>query len=195
MLRATTIVRKPAVKEDRIADTAWLDHQARSSRGVAVRGHGGLEFALDLGGAAVLNDGDAVKLEDGRLVQVRAAPQRLLEIRAENPLRLLRFAWQLGQRHAAAELKVDAIYVEHDPALAELARGQGCSVTDVTRPFQPERAEEHACDHHDHGHGGHQHRHDAHEHDHHHDHEHHHAHDHARHEQGAACGHDHKHEH
>jgi urease accessory protein len=186
MLRATTIVRKPAVKEDRIVDTAWLDHHERGGRGIAVKGHRGLEFALDLDRAAVLNDGDAVKLEDGRLVQVRAAPQRLLEIRAENPVRLLRFAWQLGQRHAAAELKADAIYVEHDPTLAELARGQGCRVTDVTRPFQPEQAEEHTCEHHDHGHGGHHH---------HHDHEHHHAHDHTGHKHGAACGHDHKHEH
>jgi urease accessory protein len=183
MLRATAIVRKPAVKDDRIADTAWLDHRVRGSRGVAVKAHGGLDFTLDLERAGVLNDGDAVTLEDGRLVQVRAAAQRLLEVRAENPLRLLRFAWQLGQRHAAAELKADTIYVEHDPALAELARGQGCSVTEVTRPFQPERAEEHACEHHDHGH-----HHEAPAHGHH-------AHAHDGHEHGAACGHNHKHEH
>src|SRR5215211_7494145 len=142
MLRATAIVRKPAVKEDRIADTAWLDHQGRGSRGVAVRGHGGLEFALDLDRAAVLNNGDAVKLEDGRLIQVRAAPERLLEIRAENPLRLLRFAWGLGGMHALVEIAADTLYVQDQPALAEMARGQGCRVTPVKRPFQPERADE-----------------------------------------------------
>jgi urease accessory protein len=188
MLRATSIVRKAAVKEDRVVDTAWLEHQAREGGPATVTSHGGLAFSLDLGRAAILNDGDAVKLEDGRLVQVKAAPERLLEIRAENPQRLLRFAWQLGQRHAAAELRGDVIYVQHDPTIAELARGQGCSVAEVNRPFQPERADEHACAHHDHGHDHHHHGHD---HDHHHDHAH------AGHEHGPACGgdHDHKHEH
>jgi urease accessory protein len=191
MLRATSIVRKAAVKEDRVADTAWLDHHAREGGRAVLRSHGGLDVTLDLERAATLNDGDAVKLEDGRLVQVRAAPERLLEIRAENPLRLLRFAWQLGQHHAAAELKSDVIYVDHDSHMAELARGQGCSVTEVTRPFQPERAE-HACDHHDHGHHGHGHAgHDHHSHDHAQAHGHDHAH--AGHEHGPACAHEHDH--
>ncbi len=52
-------------------------------------GEKGLEFLLDLEKAAILNDGDALKLEDGSLVLVKAAPQTLLEIRAESPLRLL----------------------------------------------------------------------------------------------------------
>ena len=165
MLRATTLVRKPAVKEDRVADTAWLDHKTRSRAKTAVKGHGGLEVQFDLERAAVLNDGDAVTLDDGRLLQVRAAPEPLMEIRAENPLRLLRFAWHLGQRHTPAEFKPEAIYFEEDPALADLARGQGCSATPVMRPFNPERADEHVCEHHDHhGHGGHHHDHSGHQH-------------------------------
>jgi urease accessory protein len=187
MLRATTVVRRPAVKPDRVVDTAWLDHRARAGRQHVLKGHGGLEFTLSLDKAAVLNDGDAVKLEDGRLVQVRAAPESLLEIRAENPARLLRFAWHLGQRHTEAEIAAEAVYVEDDPALAELARGQGCSITSVMRPFHPERADEHACEHHDHGHGGH---------DHHHGHDHHAGdHAHAGHEHGPACSHGHDHHH
>jgi urease accessory protein len=193
MLRATAVVRKAAVKQGRVADTAWLDHEARQSRHLALKGHGGLEFELDLDRATVLNDGDAVKLEDGRLVEVKAAPQRLLEIRAENPARLVRLAWHLGGEHVPAELHGDAIFVEDHPALAELARGQGCRVSPITRPFQPEHAEAHACAHDHHGH-------DHHDHGHHHGHapDHHghdHGHGHADHEHGPACGHGHKHEH
>jgi urease accessory protein len=187
MLRASAIVRKPALKVDRIADTAWLDHQARRDHHAKVRSHGGVEFSLDLDESAVLNDGDAVKLDDGRLVQVRAAPERLLEVRAENPLRLLRVAWGLGGMHAAVEIAAETLYVQDDAALAEFARGQGCLVTQVTRPFHPERAEQHVCDH---DHGGHHHGH------HHHDHHHAHGHEHAGHEHGASCGGGHhKHEH
>ena len=202
MLRATAIVRKAAVKSDRVADTVTLDHEGRHRRRVALKGEGGLDFLLDLDKAAVLNDGDAVKLEDGRLVLVKAAPQSLLEIRAENPLRLMRIAWHIGNRHTPAEIAADAIYIEDDHVLAEMVRGQGGTATPVTRPFQPERgAYEHDCGH-DHGHP-HGHAHDLH-HDHGHDHHHDHCHSHDHHvdaernhrEHGPGCGQAHQgHEH
>src|ERR671939_1707162 len=139
MLRATAIVRKPAVKPERVADRVTLDHEGRRRRRIALKGEGGLDFLLDLDKATALNDGDAVKLEDGRLVQVKAAPQRLLEVRAENPLRLLRMAWHIGNRHTPAEIGTDAIWIEDDHVLAEMVRGQGCTAITVERPFRPER--------------------------------------------------------
>jgi urease accessory protein len=198
MLRATAVVRKAAVKPDRVADTVVLDHEGRHRRRVALRGEGGLDFLLDLDKAVALDDGDAVRLEDGRLVEVRAGPQALLEIRAENPLRLMRVAWHIGNRHTPAEIAADAIWIEDDHVLAEMVRGQGCTATPVLRPFRPERgAYDHACGH-DHGHHHHAHGHahhrgdDAHHHDAaaRHDHEH-----------GPGCGHHghgghgHKHDH
>jgi urease accessory protein len=209
MLRATAIVRKPAVKAERVVDTVTLDHEGRSRRRFALQGDNGLDFLLDLDKATVLAEGDAVKLEDGRLVQVKAAPQRLLEIRAENPLRLMRLAWHIGNRHTPAEIAADAIYIEEDHVLAEMVRGQGGTATPVSRAFHPERgAYEHDCGH-DHGHGhahghahdhGHSHSHahaNAHSHDPAHEHAHAHAEAHAGHghDAGCGCGHDHHHEH
>jgi urease accessory protein len=185
-----------------VADTVTLDHEGRQRRRIALIGEGGLDFLLDLEKATALNDGDALKLEDGRLVQVKAAPQRLLEVRAENPLRLMRIAWHVGNRHTPAEITADALYIEDDHVLAEMVRGQGGTATLVTRPFQPERgAYEHDCGH-DHGHAhhhGHAAEHHGHDHAHaeaqshsqgnepgtcsgHHHHEHHHEH-------GPGCGH------
>jgi urease accessory protein len=205
MLRATTVVRKPAVRAEKVVDSVTLDHGARECSSVAMKGEGGLAFEVDLGKSTTLNDGDALRLEDGRLVQVKAAPERLLELTAESPLRLLKVAYLLGNRHASSEVTAEAIYIEDDPALAELARGQGCAVTPVTRAFKPERIAEHDCGHdhhHHHGHGHHHHDHDhAHEH---HSHEHHgHSHAHGHHEHdhhhahgaGCGCGHDHHHDH
>ena len=182
MLRATSIVRRPAVKAERVADTLTLDHAGRSARRADLTADGGLGFRLELDRDATLNDGDALKLEDGRLVQVKAAPQRLLQVGAENPVRLLKLAVQIGARHAAVEVTPEAIYIEDDPALAELARGQGCTVRAVTRPFQPERTE-HDCGH-DHGHHGHGHGHHGHGHGHH-------GHDHAGHDHAHGGAHDH----
>lgn len=196
MLRATTIVRRPAVKPDRVVDTLTLDHEARHRRRLSLTGENGVAFLLDLERATILDDGDAVKLEDGRLVQIKAAPERLIEIRAETPLRLMKVAWHVGNRHVAAELTADALYIAHDHVLLEMVRGLGATATLVDRPFRPERGayESHAHDHgHQHGHGesegtghshdhacgcGHQHGAGGHGHDHgheHHQHGHHHG--------------------
>ena len=175
MLCATTVVRRPAVKPDRVADTITLDHEARHRRRVALTGDAGLAFLLDLDRATVLDDGDAVKLEDGRLVQVRAAPERLIEVTTDNPLRLMKVAWHIGNRHVAAEITSDAVFIAHDHVLLEMVRGLGAAAREVERPFRPERgAYEGGHAHgpdcgHDHGQGGHDHA--AHDHGHgHHDH-------------------------
>ena len=96
MIRATSIVRKLAVKAERVSDSVTLDHEHRHRRRIKLTSDGDLEFLLDLDKASGLDDGDALKLEDGRLILVKAAPQQLLEIKAENPLRLLRVAWHIG---------------------------------------------------------------------------------------------------
>ncbi|WP_375459000.1 urease accessory protein UreE [uncultured Enterovirga sp.] len=173
MIRATTIVRRPAVKAERVADTLTLDHEGRHRRRFAMTAEGGLAFLLDLDRATVLDDGDAVKLEDGRLVQVRAAPERLIEITTGNPLRLMKVAWHIGNRHVAAEIGEEALYIPYDHVLLEMVRGLGATAREVERPFRPERGAYEG------GHG--------------HDHEHDHDHGHAAHAHGDACGcgHDH----
>ncbi|MFH6783632.1 MULTISPECIES: urease accessory protein UreE [Methylobacterium] len=200
MQRATTIVRKAAVRPDAVADEVALDHAARSRRHAELTAQGGLAFRLDLDRETTLEDGDAVRLEDGRLVRILAAPQALLAVKAENPVRLTRLAWQLGSNHVQAEVTADALYVLDDPVVAELIRSQGCTAGALLRPFRPEKeaaAHDHSTCGHDHGHAhhGHDHAHEGHDrkdHDHgHHDHAHHdhghrhgHAHDHPAHEHG-----------
>lgn len=161
MLRATSVVRKAAVKQDRVVETLTLDHEDRGRRRLALKGDAGLDVLLDLDKPTALNDGDAVRLEDGRLVLIRAAAQSLLEIRADNPLRLMRVAWHIGNRHTPAEITAEALYIENDHVLAEMVRGQGCAMAVVERPFQPERGaydHDHAsCDHPSHDHTSHDH--------------------------------------
>ncbi len=181
MLRAIAVVRKAAVKADLVADTMSLTAGERVLSHAVAKGEGGLGFLVDLDKARLLNDGDALKLEDGRLILVTAAAEPLLEVRAENPLRLLKAAWQMGGLHAPAEFAGDAMYVQEDDELAEILRGLGCSVSETSRPFNPEQAGGHCC----HGHGDHDHHHHHdHEHDHHHGHDHHHHHD----DHGGGCG-------
>ncbi len=212
MIRATSVVRRPAVRAEKVADIITLDHQARHRRRIAMTADGGLAFLLDLEKATVLADGDAVKLEDGRLVQVKAAPEALVEVRTLNPLRLMKVAWHLGNRHVPTEITEDAVYFAEDHVLMEMVRGLGAGVEKVMRPFRPEKGAYEAAEAHGHGEAGH-HDHEHHDHSHHdhghHDHghhEHHGQHDYhggadpqaaEPHEHGpdCGCGHDHHHDH
>ncbi|SDA26295.1 urease accessory protein [Methylobacterium sp. UNC378MF] len=161
MIRATRIIRRDALSGGEIVDRVVLDHGDRHRRRVAMRGAGGLGFLLDLPEPTVLEDGDALVLQDGRLVWVEAAPERLLEIRAGSDHALKRLIWHIGNRHIAAEIGPDAVWIAHDHVLAEMVRGLGGTAESVERPFRPEGGA-YSGDHgHDHPHGGHHHHHAA----------------------------------
>ncbi|MFJ5487945.1 urease accessory protein UreE [Hansschlegelia beijingensis] len=147
MTRAVSVIRRPAVKPGAVADAITLDHEARGRRRLAMTTDGGLDFLLDLPRPANLNDGDALQLEDGRLVLVRAAEEELVEVTAATPLRLAKIAWHLGNRHTPAEVTEDAIYVPPDHVLVEMVRGLGGATRPVTRPFRPEHGAYHSHDH------------------------------------------------
>jgi urease accessory protein len=139
VIRGTAILRHSAVGSKRIADRITLDHGDRHRRRVALTGQGGLAFLLDLDRATVIEDGDAVVLEDGRLVEVRAAPERLAEITSHDPLLIKKVIWHIGNRHVSAEITDDAVYIAEDHVLIEMVSRLGAGVTLVRRPFRPER--------------------------------------------------------
>jgi len=170
-------------------DTVVLDYDERYRRRFAMTGVRGLGFMLDLPEAVMLRAGDGLKLEDGGVVEVVAAPEPLAEIRAADSAALTRVAWHLGNRHLPTELTKRSLRIRRDPVIEDMARGLGATVVAIDAPFNPEGgAYVRAAGGHDpdHRHGD--------DHDHHHDHDHghdhndqdHHDHDH---------GHDHSHGH
>jgi len=190
------------------ADTIVLDFDDRHRRRLAMTGTRGLSFLLDLEEAVALRGGDALVLEDGRLVEVVAAPEPLLEIRGGDPLHLVRIAWHLGNRHLPTQLMPRALRIRRDHVIAEMVRGLGGRIVEIEAPFNPEggaystsqtgAVPVHGHDHghhHDHGHDHHDHGHGHHDHGHHgHDHGRSGAHD-AAHVHDDHCGHDHAHDH
>ncbi len=171
MLRAIEVIAKGDWKADP-ADTVVLDFDDRHRRRVTMEAVKGLSFLLDLPEAVALRTGDAVKLEDGRLVEVISASEPLSEVRAENPEHLLRLAWHLGSRHLPVQIAQGRLRIRRDPALTAMIEGLGGKTRPIEAAFDPEGGAylqaRHA--HHDH------------DHQHHagckHDHSHEHAHDH-----------------
>ncbi|MFT4097682.1 MAG: urease accessory protein UreE [Rhodoblastus sp.] len=173
-------------------DTVVLDFDDRHRRRIAMKGSRGLDFVLDLPDAVMLRSGDALALEDGRLVEVLSAPEPLLEIVARDQRHLVRVAWHLGNRHLPTQIMGAKLRIRRDHVIADMARGLGADVREIEAPFDPEGGAyaQHVATH---GHD-HEHAHDHHAHDHeardHHGHDHsHHAHDH---HDPCGCGHDHR---
>ena len=192
MIRATEVRGQYRWKEGP-ADTVVLDFDDRHRRRMAMKGTRGLEFLLDLEAAIALRGGDALVLEDGRLIEVVAAPEPLVEIKGADPLHLVRIAWHLGNRHLPTQIVGKGLRIRRDHVIEAMVKGLGARIVEIEAPFDPEggayaAAHEHAA--HGHDHTGHHHAHDhnqghAHHHgDHHHhdehcDHEHHHGDSHA----------------
>jgi urease accessory protein len=176
------------------ADTVVLDFDDRHRRRMAMTGTRGLEFLLDLENAVALRGGDALVLEDGRLIEVVAAAELLLEIKGSDPHHLIRVAWHLGNRHLPTQLMPKALRIRRDHVIEAMVKGLGARVMEIEAPFDPEggayaaSAHDHSHEHHGHDlhhdhhhHDSHDHGHDDHDHHDHHDHGHHghsHAHDH-----------------
>jgi urease accessory protein len=164
MLHARTTLRKGQLGPRAIVDTITLDRQSRHRRRVVLKTDGGRELLLDLATATYLADGDALLLDSGGVVLVKAAAEELTEIKVDDTLALARIAWHLGNRHTPAEVTERAIYIQPDHVLEEMVMGLGARAQRVMRPFEPEGG----------AYGGH----GPLQHGHHHHHDHSHSHDH-----------------
>ena len=99
----------------------------------------GQELLLQLERGAPLQPGEWLSgASGGPVVQVIAAPETLLRVRARAPLELLQAAYHLGNRHVALELRATELRLLDDPVLADLLGRRGLLVDRLQEPFQPE---------------------------------------------------------
>src|SRR5215471_14669540 len=137
MIRATKV--KPQHRfTDAPADAVVLDFDDRHRRRMVMTGTRGLNFLLDLQNAVALRGGDALVLEDGRLVEVVAAPEPLLEIRGHDPHHLIRLAWHLGNRHLPTQILAKGLRIRRDHVIEAMVKGLGARVIEIEAPFDPE---------------------------------------------------------
>jgi len=96
-------------------------------------------FLVDLGETVSLDHGDAFELEDGRLIEVIAAEEALIEITATpGGPGLHRLAWHIGNRHTPCQIEDNRLLIRHDPVLADMLGRLGAHVHLVSEPFTPE---------------------------------------------------------
>ena len=138
-------------------DSVALVYDERKRSRLKVTLASGAEAGIFLERGDHLHDGDRLGAEDGSaVVEILAAPERLVEATADNPLLFARAAYHLGNRHVPVQiLPTDAggrLRFQIDHVLADMVGGLGCGVAETEAPFQPESGAYGS-------HGGHQHHH------------------------------------
>jgi urease accessory protein len=145
--------------KEKAAGSLSLDFDARHRRRIRLTTDQGDDVLLDLPKAVAMADGDALQLEDGRLLKVRAVAEAVVEVRHNELNQLMRLAWHLGNRHLPTEIRDQVLRIRPDHVIEEMLHRFGAELVKVQAPFQPEGgaySSDHGH-HHDHDHSGHHH--------------------------------------
>jgi urease accessory protein len=183
MPRACTIL-QPGAARGEIADTLLLTFNDRCRQQGFAFGGKGTCVEFDFPSPPRLRTDDVVVLDDGRLVEIVAEAEPVLELRAKDFSALARLILALGNRHVPVEVLTNRVRVLPTAETQALITAYGLAPVSVTAPFDPEdeTRHEHHHDHH-HEHDGKE----AHGHEHRHAQQHEHA-------PGHAHGHEHRHQ-
>ena len=117
------------------AEICELSYDDRFLRRKRLETGAGRPFIVDLAHTTSLNDGDALLLEDGGRVRVRAAAEALLEV--SGPC-LTRLAWHIGNRHTPCQIEPDRLLIQRDHVIADMLDKIGARIREVVEPFTPE---------------------------------------------------------
>lgn len=99
----------------------------------------GEQVALVLNQGTVLRNADVLVADDGRLIVVQAALERVSRITAETARQLARAAYHLGNRHVLVEIGPDYLQIAHDAVLVDMLERLGSvTVNTVDQPFEPD---------------------------------------------------------
>lgn len=132
------------VAQKRLAAGAWtgtpagvcaLSYEDRFFRRRKLTVQDGWALVADFEQTTSLDHGDALELTDGRLVEIRAAPEALLAVTGPN---LTRLAWHIGNRHTPCQIDAGRLLIRDDPVIGHMLEHLGARLEKVTEPFTPE---------------------------------------------------------
>lgn len=124
-------------------DSVALVYDERKRSRLKVTLASGADAGIFLERGDHLQGGDKLLAEEGStVVEILAAPEKLIEAVADSPLLFARAAYHLGNRHVPVQIIPEVgggrLRFQSDHVLAEMLRGLGCEVSDCEAPFQPE---------------------------------------------------------
>ncbi len=118
-----------------VFDQIALDYEDRFLRRKTLTTERGLRFLVDLPKTTSLNHGGVLVLENASEIAIIAAPEDLLEIKADD---LTRLAWHIGNRHTPCQIEADRLLIQRDHVIKDMLDLIGAELREVVEPFTPE---------------------------------------------------------
>jgi len=146
-----------------VVDTLLLKFDDRCKQQGFVFGGKGTCIEFDFPAPPCLRTDDLLVLDDGKLAEVVADIEPVIEVRAEDFAAVTRLVLALGNRHVPVQVLRNRIRLQRRPEIEALVAEHGLAAIEMAAPFEPDDGPHK----HDRGHG----------------HDHHHAHGHAHHQQ------------
>lgn len=119
-------------------DRLVLAFDTRCKSRLRARLASGEECGLFLPRGTVMRGGDKLLATDGRIAEVVAAVEPLMEAASGDSLQLARAAYHLGNRHVAVQILDGKLRIARDHVLGEMLRGLGLPVVEIEAAFEPE---------------------------------------------------------
>ena len=142
-----------------VADTLLLKYDDRCRRQGFVFGSKGTCIEFDFPEPPRLRTDDLLVLDDGRLAEIVADVEPVLEVRTKDPAKdfapMARLLLALGNRHIPVQILASRIRLQKRPEIEALVAAQGLKGAEVAAPFEPGDEAGHGHGHHDgdeHGH-------------------------------------------
>jgi len=124
-------------------DRLTLTHDQRRVRRKLLTLPKGEEVMVDFPDAVTLEHFGGLLLEDGRVVEIVAAPEPLYEITGRSGEHLSQLAWHIGNRHISAQIEKKRILLPRDHVARTMLIGLGAEVREIVETFSPERGAYH----------------------------------------------------
>lgn len=96
------------------------------------------QVGIDLPRTETLKDGSVLGNQQGDIIQVMAADQKLISVTADDGFSLMKGAYHLGNRHVPLMIAPKALYFEPDHVLESMLQNLGLYTQQVQAPFEPE---------------------------------------------------------
>ena len=155
MRRATRAAAAGDWTAETAAGSVTLGYDNRHRRRLRLTTDAGEAILLDLETAALLGDGDGLRLDDGSWIRVVAEEEDVVDARGATAQDTARLAWHLGNRHLPVQVLGDGgIRFRYDHVIEAMVRGLGGRTERKQAQFTPEAgAYQHHGHRHRHAHG------------------------------------------
>jgi urease accessory protein len=119
-------------------DVLCLPYDQRKRGRLKAVTENGEEIGLFLERGAVLRDGELLKTECGKVIQVHAADEEVTTAASQDWNLFARACYHLGNRHVPLQIGARWLRFQRDPVLQALVTSLGMEVRQEHAPFDPE---------------------------------------------------------